>query len=242
RLAEAGAGEPLVRDLVDGRPPEAAVAVLRTLAGLANLHRNARVIGHAIARIQRIVGALKTYSHLDEEPARVAVDLHEGLETTLTLFDYALRDITLVRRFGSLPPIKVFVDELNQVWTNLIHNAVQALGGKGTIEIATESATRRRGDVDVPGAVVRVIDDGPGIPPDVMPRIFEPFFTTKPKGEGTGLGLGIVSQIVAKHGGEVGCASEPGRTVFEVWLPADEPAADAAPADAAPAAREAPPT
>jgi signal transduction histidine kinase len=120
--------------------------------------------------------------------------------------------------------VQAFVDELNQVWTNLIHNAVQALGGKGTIEISTEVARRRvRGpdgsERELDGAVVRFIDDGPGIPPEVMTRIFEPFFTTKPKGEGTGLGLGIVSHIVAKHGGEVGCASEPGRTVFEVWLP-----------------------
>ena len=84
---------------------------------------------------------------------------------------------------------------------------------------------RRRGDREIDGAIVRIIDDGPGIAPDIMPRIFEPFFTTKPKGEGTGLGLGIVSQIVSKHGGEVGCASEPGRTVFEVWLPADVAAA-----------------
>ena len=236
RLAEAGAGEALVLELIDRRPPEAAAAILRTLCGLANLHRNALVIGHAIARIQRIVGALKTYSHLDEEPARAAVDLHEGLETTLALFDYALRDITLVRRYGPLPPVKIFVDELNQVWTNLIHNAVQAVGGKGTIEIATDTASRRRpgadGD-DVEGVVVRVIDDGAGIDPQVMPRIFEPFFTTKPKGEGSGLGLGIVTQIVAKHGGEVGATSVPGRTVFEVWLPVDDTGPAVAAAEAA---------
>ncbi len=231
RLAEAGAGEVLVRELIEQRTPEAAIAILRTLCGLANLHRNALVIGHAIARIQRIVGALKTYSHLDEEPTRTAVDLHEGLETTLALFDYALRDITLVRRFGSLPPVKIFVDELNQVWTNLIHNAVQALGGKGTIEIETALGSRSveqavaagapAGPADAAGVVVRFLDDGPGIEPAIMPRIFEPFFTTKPKGEGTGLGLGIVSQIVSKHGGQVGCTSAPGCTVFEVWLPLD---------------------
>ena len=136
-----------------------------------------------------------------------------------------------------MPPVKIFVDELNQVWTNLIHNAVQAVGGKGTIEIATERARRRcpgdAGGDDVEGVVVRVIDDGAGIDPQVMPRIFEPFFTTKPKGEGSGLGLGIVTQIVAKHGGEVGATSVPGRTVFEVWLPVDDTGPAVAAAEAA---------
>jgi len=107
--------------------------------------------------------------------------------------------------------VPVFVDELNQVWTNLISNAQQALAGKGGIAIETV--------VEDQWVTVRVIDDGPGVPADVIPRIFEPFFTTKPKGEGTGLGLGIARQIVAKHGGEMRCESQPGRTVFEVRLP-----------------------
>jgi two-component system NtrC family sensor kinase len=125
---------------------------------------------------------------------------------------YSLRDITVVRRFAQLPSVPIFVDELNQVWTNLIQNAVQACAGKGTIAIETALA-------EPDGVVVRVVDDGPGIPADIQPRIFEPFFTTKPKGEGTGLGLGIVAQIVAKHAGRVRCESAPGRTMFEVWLP-----------------------
>ena len=95
--------------------------------------------------------------------------------------------------------------------TNLISNAQQALGGKGTITIAT--------DADAEGVTVRVIDDGPGVPEEALPRIFEPFFTTKAKGEGTGLGLGIARQIVDKHGGSMRCTSDPGRTVFEVRLP-----------------------
>jgi two-component system NtrC family sensor kinase len=103
------------------------------------------------------------------------------------------------------------VDELNQVWTNLISNAQHALAGKGTIAIETLT--------EADAAIVRVIDDGPGVPSDVLPRIFEPFFTTKPKGEGTGLGLGIARQIVAKHGGELRCESRPGYTCFEVRLP-----------------------
>ena len=106
-------------------------------------------------------------------------------------------------------------DELNQVWTNLIQNAAQAIEGHGTITI--ETAEEMRGERD--GVVVRIVDDGPGVPEDVLPRIFEPFFTTKPKGEGTGLGLGIARQIVDKHGGELRCESRPGRTMFEVRLP-----------------------
>jgi len=217
RLSECGADEANVDELVAQVPAGGIPAVLIYLCEQANLHRNAFIIDNAISRIQRIVGALKTYSHLDEEPTRVGADLHEGIETTLTLFAYALRDITVVRRFGQLPPVPIFVDELNQVWTNLIQNAVQALEGKGTIAIETEVAARPRDGAA--GVAVRVIDDGPGIEPEVQARIFEPFFTTKAKGEGTGLGLGIVAQIVAKHGGEVRCESAPGRTAFEVWLP-----------------------
>jgi signal transduction histidine kinase len=184
------------------------------LAEYVNLHRNALTIQNAIRRIQRIVGALKTYSHLDQQATATRADLHEGIEITLALLDYALRDIVVTRRFGSLPLVPAYVDELNQVWTNLIQNAVQALGGRGAIDIETAVADS--------GVVVRIIDDGPGIPGDIMPHIFEPFFTTKPKGEGTGLGLGIVKQIVDKHGGTVTCQSAPGRTCFEVWLPLEQ--------------------
>src|SRR5678815_4802783 len=126
---------------------------------------------------------------------------------------------------------RVYVDELNQVWTNLIQNAQQALtsraGGDGKITIETA--------VEGDWVVVGVTDNGPGVPADVLPRIFEPFFTTKRKGEGTGLGLGIARQIVHKHGGSMRCESQPGRTRFEVRLPilhADADGAVAAPASA----------
>ena len=186
-------------------------AVVAALTDDVYLHRTSSTVRHAVNQIQRIVGALKSYSHLDQQATRIEADLHEGLETTLALLHHALRDIVLERHYGTLPRVPVYVDELNQVWTNLISNAQQALGGKGTITIETA--------VDGDVAVVRVIDDGPGVPPDALGRIFEPFFTTKPKGEGTGLGLGISRQIVDKHGGEVRCESRPGRTVFEVRLP-----------------------
>ena len=180
------------------------------------LHRTASTVRHAVGQIQRIVGALKTYSHLDQQATRIEADVHEGLETTLALLHHTLRDIHIERKYGNLPRVPVYVDELNQVWTNLISNAQQALKGQGTITIETFT--------DGDCAVVRVIDDGPGVSSDALPRIFEPFFTTKPKGEGTGLGLGIARQIVDKHHGELRCESTPGRTVFEVRLPVGVPA------------------
>ena len=145
----------------------------------------------------------------------MAGDVHAGIDDTLVLLDHVLRDITVSREYGDLPPVPIYVDELNQVWTNLLQNAVQAVEGRGHITIETAAVED--------GVAVRIIDDGPGIPADVQPRIFEPFFTTKGKGEGTGLGLGIVSQIINKHNGRVTCQSEPGRTCFEVWLPIVQP-------------------
>ncbi len=202
--------------------------VVDTLVDHVTVHRSTRTIQDAIRRIQRIVGSLKSYSHLDQEAVRAQADVHEGIENTLVILEYQLaRGIAVHRNYAALPSVPVFVDELNQVWTNLIHNAVQALDGEGQIEIETMV----RND----GIAVRIIDNGPGIPDEIMKRIFEPFFTTKAKGEGTGLGLGIVRQIVDKHGGRVSCESKPGRTCFEVWLPANMAPANVVPANVVPA-------
>jgi two-component system, NtrC family, sensor kinase len=182
------------------------------LAEYVHLHRSLFAVDHAIRRIQRIVSGLKSYSHLDQDASAQEADLHEGIEETLELLDHFFaRGITIHRRYGTIPRVPVFVDELNQVWTNLIHNAVQALEGQGEIAIETQSTDG--------GVAVRVIDNGPGIPDEVMPRMFEPLFTTKPRGEGSGLGLSIVRRILERHGGRVRVESQPGRTCFEVWLP-----------------------
>jgi signal transduction histidine kinase len=226
-LVAAGIPDAVAADLADlgvtvdeARALQPTAPVVAALTDHVYLHRTATTVRHAVGQIQRIVGALKSYSHLDQQATRIDADLHEGLETTLVLLHHTLRDIVVERRYGVLPQVPVFVDELNQVWTNLISNAQQALAakrdGKPTIEIETL--------MDGTWAVVRVIDNGPGVPGDILPRIFEPFFTTKPKGEGTGLGLGISRQIVAKHGGEMRCTSQPGHTVFEVRLPVEVPA------------------
>jgi signal transduction histidine kinase len=217
-LADLGATPDEALRLIDaiGASRALGAPVVAALTDHVYLHRTTSTVRHAVASIQRIVGALKSYSHLDQQAVRTEADVHEGLETTLALLHHALRDIVVERRFGNLPRIPVYVDELNQVWTNLIQNAQQALANRAAIGARIEIETA----VEGPWVVVRVIDNGPGVPADALPRIFEAFFTTKPKGEGTGLGLGIARQIVDKHGGSIRCeSSTPGWTTFEVRLP-----------------------
>jgi len=212
---------PLLRDLGGGGQSLAPLAgYLREVAFLA---RTAGTIRSAIGSIRRIVGALKRYSRLDEAPLE-RVDVHAGIEDTLVILSHQLKygenGVTINRSFGSLPPITAYVGELNQVWTNLIHNAIQAMDGRGEILIETKTVG---GQIEV-----AIQDSGPGIAQDAVARIFEPFFTTKAKGEGTGLGLSICARIVEKHGGVIRVDSRPGRTRFQVRLPIEGPPADAA--------------
>jgi signal transduction histidine kinase len=161
-----------------------------------------------------LVGAVKSYAYMDRGEL-VETDIHEGLETTVAVLGYKLKhtQIDVVRRYDrSLPKLTVNGGELNQVWTNLLDNAIQALGEQGTITLATA--------LDGPCVRVDVADDGPGIAPEVRERIFDPFFTTKDVGEGTGLGLDAVRRIVVeRHRGSIDVDSEPGKTVFHIWLP-----------------------
>jgi signal transduction histidine kinase len=176
---------------------------------------NIQSLRTAIRRITRIVRALKSYSHLDQAKVTLS-DVHEGIENTLVILSHELKyGINVTRKYAELPQLPVYVDELNQVWTNLIHNSVQALGGRGEIVIETR--------LDGDSVAVSVIDNGPGIPAGIRDRVFEPFFTTKAKGEGTGIGLGIVRQIVEKHGGRIEVDSRPGHTRFTVRLPVAGP-------------------
>jgi two-component system NtrC family sensor kinase len=218
-LAEVGPiGEriaPELRALAGDKNLAPLAGYLREIAFLA---RTAGTIRTAIGAIRRIVGALKRYSRLDEAPLE-RVDVHAGIEDTLVILSHQLKygenSVNVRRSFGYLPAISAYVGELNQVWTNLIHNAIQAMDGRGDILIETKVEDR-----DV---LVAIEDTGPGIPSDVAARIFEPFFTTKAKGEGTGLGLSICARIVEKHGGTIRVDSRPGRTRFEVRLPIDGP-------------------
>ncbi|WP_229069580.1 ATP-binding protein [Actinoplanes sp. DH11] len=175
-------------------------------------------IEDATGRVSSLVSAAKQYSHLDRA-AHQWIDVHGGLDSTLVMLAHKIGDgVRVVKDFDrSLPQIPAHPAELNQVWTNLIDNAVQAMGGHGTLTIRTYAEEER--------VVVSITDDGPGMPPEVRKRVFEPFFTTKPVGEGTGLGLDISYRIVVNgHGGDISVESAPGDTRFFVRLPMAEPA------------------
>lgn len=164
-------------------------------------------------RIAQLVHSMKSYSHLDQG-ARQLVDVHEGLEDTIRLFSYKLKHGVEIRRSytPNLPKIWAYGSELNQVWTNLLDNAIDAMDESGVIELATTD----HGD----HIQVYVTDSGPGIPPEIRSRIYEPFFTTKPVGKGSGLGLEMVRRIVEnRHQGTITLESQPGKTQFIVCLP-----------------------
>ena len=163
--------------------------------------------------ISRIVRAVKSYAYLDQAPVKT-VDITSGIEDTLMILQHKIKQgVTVQRDFApDLPPVEAYAGELNQVWTNLIDNAVQAMDGKGVLELHV----RQIGEM----IEVRIADDGPGIPQSVQSRIFDPFFTTKPQGVGTGLGLHIVRNIVVnRHRGRIDVTSRPGRTEFTILLP-----------------------
>ncbi len=200
--------ESLFASLDSGTARAALVRIAASLeiAGILN------EIESSTSRISDLVLAIKEYTFMDQAP-RQNVDIVKGLETTLTILNHKLKHGVVVQRDYEQVPLLVnsFGSEINQVWTNIIDNAIDAMGGKGELRIR---AYREDGCV-----VVEIGDNGPGIPPEVKAHIFEPFFTTKAVGEGTGLGLDTVQRIVRKHGGTVAVQSIPGDTCFRVSLP-----------------------
>ncbi len=172
-------------------------------------------IESSVSRISDLVGAIKEYTYMDQTPVQ-NVDIVKSLETTLTIMNHKLKRGVVVRRDYEKAPLLVnsFGSELNQIWTNLIDNAIDAMGGKGELRIRSYRQDNC--------AVVEIADNGPGISPRIISHIFEPFFTTKGVGEGTGLGLDTVQRIVKKHRGNIEVTSKPGDTLFQVWLPLAE--------------------
>jgi signal transduction histidine kinase len=191
---------------------ETARAALVRIAASVEVASLLNEIESSTSRISELVRAIKEYTYMDQAPVQ-NVDIIKGLETTLTILNHKLKHgITVVRDYPTLPlRVNSFGSELNQIWTNLIDNAIDAMHGKGELRVRIY-----RDDIC---AVVEIADNGPGILPEIKPHIFEPFFTTKGVGEGTGLGLDTVQRIVKKHGGTIQVTSNPGDTRFQVWLP-----------------------
>ncbi|GBF49978.1 hypothetical protein LPTSP4_14990 [Leptospira ryugenii] len=188
---------------------------LELLHKISRLYSNAHNIDNSVERASKIVFALKSYSHRDNSGEKTNISLAESIETVLVIYKSMIKSgIEIIKDFQWAGNISGYADELSQVWTNLIHNAVQAMDGNGEILIRIER------DPNPNFVTVSIQDSGKGIPPEVQDKIFDPFFTTKGRGEGTGLGLGIVKKIIEKHQGEIMFHSEVGiGTNFRVRLP-----------------------
>jgi signal transduction histidine kinase len=212
-LVEAGMDSAALEQLLGEIPPTATADVLSRVNCQLAAAKLAAEIKNATTRISELVGAIKEYSYMDQAKVQ-DLDVHKGLDNTLLILKYKLKkkNISVTRDYAeSLPLIKAYGSELNQVWTNLIVNAVDAMKEGGTLKVRT-----KREPTDI---MIEIRDNGAGIPASVRSRIFEPFFTTKPVGEGTGLGLDTVARIIRKHRGNVRFESKPGDTCFQVRLP-----------------------
>ena len=216
-LAKAGVDADWLQQIAALAGPATGDAIRWTAATIA-AHDLTSELQEATRRMSDLVGAVKSYAYMDRGDV-VEVDLHEGLEATLTVLGHKLKPagIRVERDYDrELPRIAVHGSQLNQVWTNLLDNAIDALDGSGTITVRT----RRDG----PCALVDVSDDGPGIPPEARERLFDAFYTTKEVGKGTGLGLATAMRVVTQvHNGSLTVDSEPGRTTFHVWIPFTTP-------------------
>jgi signal transduction histidine kinase len=214
-LARKSVRPEVLESLFESLGADTARAALVRIAASVEIATLLNEIESSTSRISDLVCAIKEYTYMDQAPVQ-NVDIVRSLETTLTILNHKLkRGVVVEREYQKIPLlVNSFGSELNQVWTNIIDNAIDAMGGKGEIRVRTY-----RDDGCV---VVEIGDNGPGISPAVKPHIFEPFFTTKGVGEGTGLGLDTVQRIVKKHRGNIQVSSKPGDTRFQVWLPLAE--------------------
>jgi signal transduction histidine kinase len=213
-LAETDVTIKMLEELATTLKGEALTATVQWIAASCGTRRLTSEIQEAAARISDLVAAIKGFTEMDRESVPEAVDIGRGLANTLTVLRSKAKSKSVgmvVNIEDALPAVNGFGGELNQVWANLIDNALDAVDQAGRVEL---KAYRKNDSV-----VVRVIDNGPGIPAEIRDRIFDPFFTTKPIGEGTGLGLDIVRRLVQRHNGQVELESQPGLTEFRVTLP-----------------------
>jgi signal transduction histidine kinase len=221
QLAEGGVDQAELNQLASVIGRDFLGDALHRVAGIITVFGLVREIENSSRRISELVGAVKRYSYMDQS-ALQEVDLREDLDNTLKIFGHRLKTgVTVVRDYDeALPRVCAYGGELNQVWTNLIDNAIDAMQGKGELKIKTCK--------ELDYAVVELQDNGPGIPETIQSRIFEPFFTTKSVGDGTGLGLDAVARIVRRHHGFIEVESKPGETCFIVRLPFKQPKATSA--------------
>jgi signal transduction histidine kinase len=211
-LAAAGVDDSFCERVLDAVGPDALGPGLQLVAGSVSTGQLLAEVRDATSRISGLVGAVKSYSQMDRASVQLT-NVVDGLESTLVMLTHKLRGVDVHREWAAdLPKVKAIPGELNQVWTNLIDNAVDAMGGSGTLEVTAR--------VDGDRLVVAVVDDGPGMSAEVLERAFDPFFTTKEVGKGTGLGLDISRRIVVEHhSGDISIDSQPGRTWVSVALP-----------------------
>ncbi len=215
-LASFGWTTSSLNELTNAFNPQASSIVVQWLAAGSTVYFLLDEVNIGTQRISEIVKSVKAYSYLDQSPVQ-DVDVREGLENTLIILRHKMKDgIKIVRDYSAdLPHIEAYGSELNQVWTNIMDNAIDAMQGQGELTLRTYTKDGR--------VVVEIQDNGPGIPIEIQQRIFEPFFTTKPPGQGTGLGLHIAYTIVNNHYGQIRVNSEPGTTCFQVTLPLQLP-------------------
>jgi signal transduction histidine kinase len=187
--------------------------LLQVASNIINLASNVHIMNQATDKTRKIVYSLKNFAHFQSEEELKEINVNDSIEDILTLYHNQLKKgIEVVRQYGNVLPVLGYADQIGQIWTNIIYNAIQAMNFVGRITISTYNVAD--------GVEVAIQDDGPGIPAAIQNKIFEPFFTTKPKGEGTGMGLDIVKKIIQKHNGNIRFESEPGNTTFYVTFPA----------------------
>jgi signal transduction histidine kinase len=215
-FVESGIDVPWLQALISTLPAESRGDAVRWVEARLSVKLLLKQIETSTGRVSELVKAVKSYTHKDRSPMQ-ETDIHEGIESTLTMLGHKLKGVTLRRAFDrSAPRIMAYPGELNQVWTNLIDNAVDAVEGKGKICVGTFFEDGQ--------IYVEIVDNGVGIPKEIQSHIFEPFFTTKAIGTGTGIGLVISNRIIAdRHGGEIEFESKPGETRFKVRLPLRTP-------------------
>ena len=204
-----------MEEIIEGKHTE---PVFNWLNNVLTTERLVKEIEEASQRISTLIQSVKTYTHMDRSTEKAHANIHEGLNSTLTMLNHKLKkkNIQVNKEYNEdLPEIPIYVSEINQVWTNLIDNAIDAMEDKGTLTIRTQANSQQ--------LRIDIIDNGSGIPPDIQSSIFDPFFTTKAVGQGSGLGLDIVQKIVEQHNGTIKVESEPGNTQFTICFPITNP-------------------